>query len=67
MPDSLPEQLVGRPEIASFFQIPDGQMLVCGMSLGHVDDTAIENRLVTQREPVSSFTTFHPDTKETMA
>jgi len=54
-------------EIAGFLQIPDGQMLVCGMSLGHADDTVVENTLVTQREPVSSFTTFHPDFKETMA
>lgn len=54
-------------EIANCLQIPDGQMLVCGMSLGHADETAVENTLVTQREPVSSFTTFHPDTKETLA
>jgi nitroreductase len=35
-----------------------GEMLVCGMSLGHADPAAIENTLVTEREPVSTFTTF---------
>jgi len=35
------------------------QMLVCGMSLGHADPAAIENTLVTERDPVASFTTFH--------
>ncbi|KIQ35440.1 nitrobenzoate reductase [Variovorax paradoxus] len=54
-------------EIASCLQIPDAQMLVCGMSLGHADETAIENTLVTQREPVAAFTTFHPNPKETLA
>ena len=35
-----------------------GEMLVSGMSLGHADPSAIENTLVTEREPVSKFTTF---------
>lgn len=51
-------------EIAHHLQIPDGQMLVCGMSLGHADESSIENTLVTEREPVPSFTTFHVDPKE---
>jgi nitroreductase len=37
---------------------PASQMLVCGMSLGHADPNAIENTLVTEREPVSGFTRF---------
>ncbi|MBP5989125.1 MAG: nitroreductase [Piscinibacter sp.] len=37
---------------------PD-EMVVCGMSLGHADPDAIENTLVTEREPVAGFTTFH--------
>ncbi len=36
---------------------PD-EMLVCGMSLGMADPSAIENSLVTEREPVSNFTRF---------
>lgn len=54
-------------EIARHLQIPDGQMLVCGMSLGHADESAIENTLVTGRESVSAFTTFHVDARETNA
>ena len=38
---------------------PD-EMLVCGMSLGHADPGAIENSLVTAREPVAAFAVFHP-------
>jgi len=38
---------------------PAGHMLVCGMSLGHADPNAIENTLVTEREPVAAFTRFH--------
>ena len=45
--------------IASELQFAADQMLVCGMALGHADSAAIENTLVTEREPVSSFTTFH--------
>jgi nitroreductase len=39
--------------------IPGTEMVVCGMSLGHADPDGIENTLVTQREHVESFTTFH--------
>jgi nitroreductase len=35
------------------------EMVVCGMSLGHADPAAIENTLVTEREPVQGFTRFH--------
>jgi hypothetical protein len=33
-------------------------MLVCGMSLGYANPDAIENSLVTEREPVAGFTQF---------
>ena len=35
-----------------------GEMVVCGMSLGHADPAAVENTLVTEREPVANFTCF---------
>jgi len=47
--------------IAAHLLIPDTQMFVCGMSLGYADPDRIENTLVTDREPVGSFTTFHDD------
>ena len=37
---------------------PAGEMLVCGMSLGHADRSAVENQLVTERAPVSEFARF---------
>jgi nitroreductase len=37
---------------------PAEHMLVCGMSLGYADPNAVENTLVTEREPVSGFTRF---------
>jgi len=52
--------------IAQVLEIPADQMLVCGMSLGYADETSIENTLVTDREPVSAFATFHHNNKETV-
>ncbi len=37
---------------------PDTDMMVCGMALGHADPAAIENTLLTEREPVSGFARF---------
>ncbi|WP_298831273.1 nitroreductase [uncultured Piscinibacter sp.] len=37
---------------------PD-EMVVCGMSLGFADPDKVENRLVTEREPMEAFTRFH--------
>jgi nitroreductase len=37
---------------------PAEEQLVCGMSLGFADPAAIENTLVTEREPVASFARF---------
>lgn len=54
-----------HPVIAQTLNIPADQMLVCGMSLGYADPQAIENTLVTAREPVSAFAVFHNNNKET--
>ncbi len=39
-------------------QIPEQEMVVCGMSLGYARADAIENTLVTEREPVAKFARF---------
>lgn len=44
-----------RAELA----IPQNEVVVCGMALGHADPEAPENRLVTERAPASEFATFH--------
>ena len=44
--------------ISEELQLAPEDMVVCGMSLGHADPKAIENTLVTQREPVAGFARF---------
>ena len=44
--------------IARELALPETEMLVCGMALGHADPAAVENALVTEREPVAGFTRF---------
>jgi nitroreductase len=44
--------------IAQELQLPEQEMVVCGMSLGFADESKIENTLVTEREPVAGFTRF---------
>jgi nitroreductase len=44
--------------IARHLSLGDGEMVVCGMSLGHADPAAIENSLHTEREPVLGFARF---------
>ena len=39
-------------------EIPDHQMVVCGMALGYADPNAAENCLRTLREPAERFTRF---------
>jgi nitroreductase len=45
--------------IRDCLNLPEQQMVVCGMALGYADPAAVENTLVTEREPVSAFTHFH--------
>ncbi len=39
-------------------EIPEEEIVICGISLGKMDPDAPENGLVTEREPVEAFTTF---------
>jgi nitroreductase len=43
---------------AEVLQLPPNEMLVCGMSLGYADESKVENKLVTEREPAASFVKF---------
>jgi nitroreductase len=58
--DTCPQQAFAQFHriIAAHLGLPDGEMVVCGMALGHADPSAIENTLVTAREPVSGFARF---------
>ena len=44
--------------IAEHLGLADDEMVVCGMSLGYADPAAVENQLITEREPVAGFTRF---------
>lgn len=45
--------------VARHLSIPQGEMLLCGMSLGRLDPDAPENALQTERVPVAGFAKFH--------
>lgn len=47
--------------IAEELRLAPGQMVVCGMALGHADPTAVENSLLTERAPVAEFARFYRD------
>lgn len=44
--------------ICAHVEAPPNEQLVCGMALGFGDPAAVENTLVTERDPVSGFTRF---------
>jgi len=44
--------------VHEFLDLDDSRQLVCGMALGYADESAIENRLVTERVPASEFARF---------
>jgi nitroreductase len=44
--------------ISQELNLPPEEMVVCGLALGHADPKAVENTLVTEREPVSGFARF---------
>ncbi|MEQ8228299.1 MAG: nitroreductase [Rhodospirillales bacterium] len=44
--------------VKDVLNIPEEEIVVCGMALGHADPDAVENGFRPVREPVSGFTTF---------
>ena len=40
-------------------KVPDDEYIICGISLGYADESAPVNSLVSERESVASFATFH--------
>ncbi|ROS44145.1 nitroreductase [Amycolatopsis thermoflava] len=47
------------PVLRQHLDIPDDQIIVCGLALGHADPDHPLNRLRTPREPLARFATFH--------
>jgi nitroreductase len=44
--------------IRSLCRVPEQEIVVCGMSLGFIDENAPANKIVTEREPVENFAKF---------
>lgn len=44
--------------IRDVLQLPDNEMLVCGMALGYADKDKVENTLQTERETVAGFVQY---------
>lgn len=44
--------------IRNHLRLTEDEMVVCGMALGYANPEAIENQLITEREPVSGFARF---------
>jgi nitroreductase len=44
--------------IRPLLNIPENEIVICGMALGHIDPDAPINAMVTERAPVSDFATF---------
>ncbi len=44
--------------IRPLLDIPENEIIVCGMALGHIDPDAAVNTLVTERAPSRDFATF---------
>jgi nitroreductase len=42
-------------------EIPENQLVICGLSLGYADDGAIANKIRSEREPLEVFCTFRGD------
>jgi nitroreductase len=44
--------------IRELLDIPENEIIICGMALGHIDPDAPINKLVTERAPLADFATF---------
>ena len=58
--DTCPQAAIAQAHkvVREVLQIPESEKIVCGMSLGYAEPNAIENTLVTVREPVGAFVQF---------
>jgi len=42
-------------------KIPDDQIVICGLALGHADSDAVPNNLITERAPLQDYTTWYSE------
>ena len=57
---SCPQAIFARfhPVVRRELDIPESEVVVCGIAIGHADPDAPQNGLVPEREPVENFTTW---------
>ena len=58
--DTCPQAALANmhPVLRQELGIPDKEIVICGMALGHADESKPENRLVTERATAREFATF---------
>lgn len=58
--DTCPQQIwsLQYPVLRAELGIPEGEMVIAGMSLGHADNSMPENRMALHKLEVEEFTTF---------
>ncbi|MDH4173927.1 MAG: nitroreductase [Betaproteobacteria bacterium] len=58
--DTCPQAAIGsaHPVLRRELHIPQEEVVACGMSMGYARADAVENTLVTEREPLERFATF---------
>jgi nitroreductase len=49
---------VWHPVIREYLQVPENEMIFCGMALGYADESAAVNSLVSERAPLDDFATI---------
>jgi nitroreductase len=45
--------------VRAYLNVPDNEIVFCGMAIGYADEAAPVNSLVSERAPVEEFATFH--------
>jgi nitroreductase len=58
--DTCPQEAwaMFHPDIREYLNVPQNEMIFCGMALGHADQTALANALVSERAPLAEFATI---------
>lgn len=58
--DSCPQAIFAQfhPIVRQELEIPEDEVVVCGIAIGKADPDAPANRLIPEREPVENFTTW---------
>lgn len=44
-----------HPQIREYLNVPENELIFCGMALGHADETAPPNNLASERAPLAEF------------